>query len=222
MLYGMTMIFSSRRRFTPDVLKISLRGLTRSVLFALGFLFLSAATGPSVLPAAHVLDTALPAQASTSEHEGLPNFGRVTPTIYRSAQPTPEGYRSAKRIGIKSVISLRAEPDDAAAVQAAGLMSFHVPLHASDPPTPADEAKLLALISDTRNQPVLIHCRRGIDRTGAIVAMYRVRRQGWSTADAYAEMKRYGYWKWLFPSMKGYVHQLKPDSAAGAGNSIRK
>jgi protein tyrosine/serine phosphatase len=39
----------------------------------------------------------------------------------------------------------------------------------------------------------MVHCRQGADRTGAIVALYRVVVQGWSKQKALLEMKDGGY-----------------------------
>lgn len=44
---------------------------------------------------------------------------------------------------------------------------------------------------------VLIHCQKGVDRTGYIVAAYRVMVQGWSINSACAEWKAKGRSPWL-------------------------
>jgi len=53
--------------------------------------------------------------------------------------------------------------------------------------------RVLALMADPANQPVYVHCRHGQDRTGIVVAAYRMKQQGWSLADAEAEMQAYGF-----------------------------
>ena len=40
---------------------------------------------------------------------------------------------------------------------------------------------------------MLVHCARGTCRTGALVALYRMERQGWTIEDVAAEMERQGY-----------------------------
>lgn len=51
---------------------------------------------------------------------------------------------------------------------------------------------------------VLVHCQKGVDRTGYVIAAYRVKIQGWSVNDACAEWKAMGrswwlgWWEWKF------------------------
>ena len=39
---------------------------------------------------------------------------------------------------------------------------------------------------------VLVHCKDGVDRTGMIVAIYRMTPEGWTSNDALAEAERFG------------------------------
>jgi tyrosine-protein phosphatase SIW14 len=50
---------------------------------------------------------------------------------------------------------------------------------------------------DEARKPVLLHCEHGEDRTGLVVAAYRVRRCGWSKYAAMCEALKYGYRNWL-------------------------
>ena len=45
----------------------------------------------------------------------------------------------------------------------------------------------------THGKPVLVHCHSGAQRTGGVVAVYRVLVEGKSTQEAVAEMLRYGH-----------------------------
>jgi protein tyrosine/serine phosphatase len=45
------------------------------------------------------------------------------------------------------------------------------------------------------DKPVLVHCEHGEDRTGLIVAAYRVRVSGWDKSKAMAEALHFGYRK---------------------------
>jgi protein tyrosine/serine phosphatase len=48
----------------------------------------------------------------------------------------------------------------------------------------------MALLQDPANTPVFIHCRRGADRVGVVVACYRMVHDGWSNRLALDEAKR--------------------------------
>ena len=43
---------------------------------------------------------------------------------------------------------------------------------------------------------VYVHCHHGADRTGAILAMYRIEREGYTPQQAYKEARKYGFKSW--------------------------
>jgi len=60
---------------------------------------------------------------------------------------------------------------------------------------PADEnvEKFLKIMADPKKHPVLVHCFRGVHRTGTYCAIYRMEFQGWSNEEAMEELKALGY-----------------------------
>jgi protein-tyrosine phosphatase len=54
----------------------------------------------------------------------------------------------------------------------------------------------LSAALDPANQPVFVHCEKGEDRTGALVAIYRIVKQGWTPERAYAEACSLGLTDW--------------------------
>src|SRR5262249_62401605 len=71
----------------------------------------------------------------------------------------------------------------------------------------------LKIMADPQNRPLLIHCQQGADRTGAMVALYRVVVQGWTAEKAVEEMTQGGdHHSALWKSLETYV--LKADAAA--------
>jgi tyrosine-protein phosphatase SIW14 len=138
----------------------------------------------------------------------LPNFHQVNAQLYRGAQPKPEGLAQLARLGIKTIINLRADDARAGgeeqAARALGLGYYKVPMLGIGRPKDAAAERALALINDPQLQPVFIHCKRGADRTGTIIACYRIRHDGWTDAAALAEAKRYGMARFE-RGMKDYV-----------------
>ncbi len=128
--------------------------------------------------------------------EGLLNFGRVNGAFYRGAQPDESGIASLQRLGVRTIINLRLSDDtwvgEEASAQAHGLAYVSVPLRGLSAPTDAQVAQVLTFI-ESLPPPVFIHCEHGADRTGLIVACYRMRHDGWSVARAFAEAKSYGF-----------------------------
>lgn len=133
-----------------------------------------------------------PRWAVRVELPGLPNFHRVSPALYRGAQPTREGLAELRRLGVKTVVSLRAFHGEREAVAAAGLgyerISFKV-WHPED----EDLRRFLVIAADPARQPVFVHCLRGADRTGTAVAAYRICLDGWAREEAIEEMVDGGF-----------------------------
>lgn len=132
-----------------------------------------------------------PQWAQPVQVEGLPNLHRVSGKLYRSAQPTAEGMRAAERLGIRTVVSLRSGQRDAPLAVGTDLLLRHVPMRAWDPHFPAAVAALSAIAVSPG--PVLVHCWHGADRTGMVVALYRMVEQGWTREAAIQEMLEGGY-----------------------------
>lgn len=132
-----------------------------------------------------------PEWAQPLNAEGLPNLHRVSGKLYRSAQPTAEGMRAAERLGIRTVVSLRSKQRDARLAEGTDLLLRHVPMRAWDPHMPGVVAALSAIAVSPG--PVLVHCWHGADRTGMVVALYRMVEQGWTREAAIEEMLEGGY-----------------------------
>ena len=123
---------------------------------------------------------------------GAPNLHKVTDDLYRSAQPSTEGMQNLKAFGLKTIISLRAFHSDRAEIGATGLGYEHIFMKTWHPERD-DVVRFLKTATDPQRQPVLVHCQHGADRTGSMVAIYRVAVQGWSMQDAAREMTEGGF-----------------------------
>jgi len=144
---------------------------------------------------------------------GVENFHKLNDNLYRGAQPTEEGFASLAKLGIKTVVDLR-EADirstfEKRAVEAAGMRYVHVPMQGTNTPNPAVVAKALAAISEKGAGPVFVHCRRGADRTGTIIACYRISHDGWTPAKALREAKALGM-AWYTSGMQQYIRSYTP------------
>jgi len=127
---------------------------------------------------------------------GLENFARVNPNLYRGAEPTEEGFRQLKAMGVKTVIDFRMHHSTRKQVEAAGLTPVEIPLKADlecCAPTPEELQKFFKVVLDPACQPVYIHCAFGKDRTGTMAAVYRLEMDGWTPDEAIQEMESFGY-----------------------------
>ena len=129
-------------------------------------------------------------------HAGIKNFGRVNSRLFRGAEPTAAGLVSLQRLGVRTIIDLTPPTDHratpAAFARAPGILFRSVPLPPLGAPTDAEVTAVLALI-ESSPPPVFVHCEHGADRTGTIIACYRMQHDGWTEARAFAEAKSYGF-----------------------------
>jgi protein tyrosine/serine phosphatase len=139
---------------------------------------------------------------------GVPNLNQVTPFLYRSAQPDAAGFANmAKSLKIKTVIDLRETQTDAAILGASKVNVYYVPMNALRI-TNAEIIAALKLIKAHEGEGrVLVHCQHGADRTGVVMAMYRIIYQGWSKQQAIDEMKNGGYnFHSIFFNIPAYIN----------------
>lgn len=146
------------------------------------------------------------APAAREEVRGVPNFAVVSPVLSRGAQPTREGFRQLRERGIRTVVALRWLHDNDAALAGLGLNSYQLGVKQWHPEN-EDVVRAMKVILTPEYQPVFVHCQAGKDRTGLVVAVYRILVDGWSVDDAIAERKMFGatdFWK----ENKAYLRRL--------------
>jgi protein tyrosine/serine phosphatase len=155
---------------------------------------------------------------------GVENFHQVDEHIYRGAQPSEEGLKSLAKLGVKTIIDLRGPGDHSAweekTVDALGMRYVHVPLRGMSAPADADIAKILAILdspSASSNWPVFVHCKRGRDRTGTVIACYRIQHDRWKNDKALEEARLHGM-SWIERAMMSYVLRFTPPAGASAAS----
>ena len=136
----------------------------------------------------------LPALAAAEP--GIKNFDQVDSHVYRGGQPTAEGIQLLARLGVKTVVDLREAGDrsqaEQRAVTTAGMTYINVPMSGLTPPTDNEISKILKVLEDTGTGPVFVHCLRGADRTGAVIAAYHIEHDKWDNLRALKDAKAHG------------------------------
>lgn len=154
------------------------------------------------------------------------NFSQVSEGIYRGGRP--ENFEQIKELhdlGIRTVIDLQGGdvqspwigfvipyveagetlPEintERAYVQMNGMDFISAPLNSLNSITYAESKRIeeiMNIMNDPARQPVFVHCAHGADRTGLVVALYRMKYQRWSMTKAYQEMRAKGH-NWLHTS----------------------
>ena len=152
------------------------------------------------------------ALAQKIELRGLPNFARVTETLYRGAQPTTEGFAELKKLGIEIVVNFRDETHRIAAerrqVEALGLRYVSIPWNSRHRPANPQVAEFLELLRANPQRKFFVHCHHGADRTGVMVAAYRIALQNWTPPQALEEMDAFHFHRFWLHHLKSYVEDF--------------
>jgi protein tyrosine phosphatase (PTP) superfamily phosphohydrolase (DUF442 family) len=144
---------------------------------------------------------------------GLENLHLVAPHLYRGAQPKEAGFRELKAMGIKTVINLRNFHTDTDRVEAAkaGLNLEEIPMNTWQ--VGEDDAiRFLRVVTDKSRGPFFVHCQHGADRTGTMIAVYRIVICDWTKERAFDEMRNgnYGFHE-VWKNLPKFLESLDAD-----------
>ena len=149
---------------------------------------------------------------------GVSNLAEVTPNLYRGAQPERGGMESLAKMGINTVIDLRltGANKEGADAKKLGMDFVALPWHCL---FPKDDpfARFLRYVREHPDKKIFVHCRYGDDRTGMMIAAYRMAVEGWTAEEARKEMNVFGFHNVICASLVGYEksfpERLKKSSA---------
>jgi protein tyrosine phosphatase (PTP) superfamily phosphohydrolase (DUF442 family) len=150
---------------------------------------------------------------------GVGNFQKVNEFVYRGAQPTDQGFQSLAKLGVHTVIDLQESGSARAigeekAVKAAGMEYINVPMEGMQTPSNESVSKVLTVLESGTNGPVFVHCHRGADRTGGVIACYRIEHDHWTNQKALSEARSMGM-SWYQVAIQHYVQNYAPKPATG-------
>jgi protein tyrosine phosphatase (PTP) superfamily phosphohydrolase (DUF442 family) len=150
------------------------------------------------------------APRGVSATNDIANFGQVNEELYRGAQPDLKTMQQLKALGVKSVINLRMTYDvwkgEQAAAIALSMAYTNIPFSSLSAPTDSQVAAVLAAIS-SMPKPVFVHCRYGCDRTGTVIACYRIQHDHWTNSKALKEAEVHGIARFEV-EMRNYIEQF--------------
>lgn len=166
----------------------------------------------------------------------MKRFQEVTPGILRGGLPTPEEIRVLKDIwGVVRIISLDLEAGRKIDPVCKQLDIEHLILPIEHDEIYSDENRIrnnVKFLSDkiipllTDRQPVYIHCIHGRDRTGLAIALYRIKKQGWSVKKALNEARSLGFGDGLSPEhlelFISTINQTKPKKDSNQSDVVSR
>ena len=153
---------------------------------------------------------------TSNEHEhNLPNFHAVLdehgkskiPWLFRGGQPTARGFELLKsEYSVETIICLRRDEShwEEECLKSCGLKFVSIPLplrlrKLSEEDFRQRVSSFLQTITDgPRN--IFVHSHEGKDRTGLMIALYRMSLEHWPLEEAFSEMESRGY--------HGFAHQV--------------
>lgn len=198
------------------------------------------ASGKTVVSATLAAWPVTAAAANRVKEKGVPNFGKLNTNIWRSGQPTSEGYKALAADGLKTVVNLRAEFPQDKDLLPAGVNYVYIPIKDDHEPTVEQAKQFMAVASDPKNWPLLVHCKGGEGRAGVMSALVRYSMDGWDHKMVMQEVgnfrtKHLGFittpmascqqnfiqqWEKSTPA-KGYIAAAAPSTAAAPNTAAK-
>jgi tyrosine-protein phosphatase SIW14 len=165
---------------------------------------------PSVQSFTQTVPTRHPYWATKVEACNLINLYKLNDSIYRSEQPDKVEFACLGEAGIRSVLNLRSYHMDSSLVEGSSVKPFTVKMVARK----FTDVEIIESLRILRNspKPIVVHCLHGADRTGVVIAMYRIIFENWTREQALDELQNGGYgFHEQYTNITGYVKKVDID-----------
>jgi protein tyrosine/serine phosphatase len=141
--------------------------------------------------------------------KGVSNAAQVNSTLYRGAQPSLDALPELKKLGIGVIVDFRDDANsigwEKKGVESQGMTFVSIPWSASKDPSREKVIAFFTTLNENSGKKIFVHCERGADRTGTMIALYRIAYDHWTPNQAVAEMSAFHYWNHIFPNLARYV-----------------
>jgi tyrosine-protein phosphatase SIW14 len=158
------------------------------------------------------------APAAVMVIQGVPNAGNINGTLFRGAQPHDSAYADLQKLGMSIVVDLRGESGEVSAekksVESLGMKFVNLPWNGAGLPSRDELLTFFTLLRDNPDQKIFLHCQYGADRTGVMIALYRIAVDHWTPEQAIAEMHEFHYHSFTLPHLAKYVKAFPAALAA--------
>ena len=139
------------------------------------------------------------------------NMYKINDVLYRSEQPSKKGFKEVEGLGIGTVLNLRRLKDNSKKAKGINLEQKHIPIKTKEL-NYQEIIDALKIIKKAK-EPVLVHCWHGSDRTGTVVAAYRIIIENWTKEKAITEFTNatFGYHKKMYPNLLELLKNMDVD-----------
>lgn len=185
--------------------------------FRLGLLLMMASSLAFAACVSAAPDTASavhPAASSQKLHiAGIRDAGEVDGFMYRGAQPKDKALEELKKLGVETIVDLRAErrgliKKEREHAEALGMQFVNIPGNGWSNPTDEQVTQFFDLLQQAPGRRIFLHCWLGGDRAGVLIAAYRIAFDGWNAEQAIHEMRQYHFNAFWHPNMTRYVRDF--------------
>ncbi len=127
---------------------------------------------------------------------------RVSEGVFRGPHPGEADLRELSGMGIGTVLSLEDNPsvvaEEEKACRSHNINFVNIPLSEVAPPSPHALKQAVSVIQKYRDRGIYVHCRRGVDRTGYVIASFRMLVENCKFDTAYKECCDHGHSKLIY------------------------
>jgi protein tyrosine/serine phosphatase len=171
--------------------------------------------GKIVTAVAAILILASCAHVHTASKQETSQIVKVSEGIYRG--PRLDDLNELKSLKIQTILNLEDNSEaiqkESEAAEQLGIVMINIPMSGISRPKPADLLRAVKVIEDQDSSPIYVHCLHGRDRTGFVIAAYKILHNGWTVEKAYQEAVEKGHNRWFHDLILGWKESLRSIAA---------
>jgi protein tyrosine/serine phosphatase len=122
------------------------------------------------------------------------------------------GFKSLQQMRTSIIVNFRDETSEVASekreVESLGMKYVNIPWSGTSEPSSPQVVQFLDLVRANPNARIFIQCKRGADRTGVMIASYRMAVEHKAVSEAISEMFQFHYDHFFLPQLERYVNSL--------------